>query len=159
MRGLKYLVLVLGVLTVQHVILPRLSFLGVTPDLVLVAVIIYSVLGRETPATVFAAVLAFGQDLYARGGYWNMALKVLISAVISNFKAEFMGDEYALAALLVMVISPLYLLAELLVMTLLLDRQVSLAYAAIKLVAGTIYNLLLVPLLFPLLKELTSADR
>jgi rod shape-determining protein MreD len=158
MRSLKLALLIVALLTLQTTVLPRLSFLGVTPNVVLVAVVIVAVLGKREEAVIFAALAGLGQDLLSRGGYWQTVGSVLISALITNFRAELRGDSYALAAGLVVLLTPLLLLVEFGALLFFQGRGVSLAYVALLLTAGTIYNLLFVPILYPLLREITGAE-
>jgi rod shape-determining protein MreD len=159
MRAIHFALLLLSLLLLQTVVVPRLAFLGVTPDLILVAVIIFAVLGKKEEAMIFAALAACGQDLLGRGWFLETVLKVTLTAVIANFRAEFGGDEYNLAAGLVALITPLYLLLELGVPLLLYGRGVDPRFVLLQLIAGTIYNLLMVPLLYPLVRRLVNADQ
>jgi rod shape-determining protein MreD len=158
MRALQFSLLIIALLTLQTVVVPHLAFLGVTPDLVLVVVIILAVLGKKTEAALFAACAAFGQDLLGRGWYLETVLKVALAAVIANFRDEFGGDEYNLAAGLVAVVTPLYLLLETGILFFLAGREISPGYILIKLAAGTVYNLLFVPLFYPWLRRIADAD-
>jgi len=157
MRALKFASLIVVLLICQTGVLPHLAFLGVTPDLVLVAVIIFAVLGKKEEAVLFAALGAGGQDLLSQGWFLQTILKVAVAAVIANFRDEFGGDEYNLAAGLVALVTPLYLLLELGCLFFISGREIGPGYILSKLIAGTIYNLIMVPLLYPLLRRLSDA--
>jgi len=158
MRALQFAVLLIGLLVLQTTVAPHLAFLGVTPDLVLVAVIILAVLGQKEQAVLFAAAAALGQDLLGQGGYLATILKVAFTAVIANFRDELGGDEYNLAAGLVALVTPFYLLLELGALFFFHGREISPNFVLLKLTAGTVYNLLLVPILYPLLRRLADVD-
>jgi hypothetical protein len=149
--------LLAGLLLLQTVILPHFAFWGVIPDVILVAVIIFAVLDDKGRSPLFAAGAALGQDFLARGGYWQVLVCVLVSALISVFRDRFLGEDQPLAVWLVAMISPLYALVEAAVIILLLGGAIAPGYFILKITAGTIYNLLFVPLLFSPLKRMTDA--
>jgi rod shape-determining protein MreD len=158
MRFFRLLLYVLGVLVLQTVVFSRLSFMGVTPDLILVSVVAFAVLEERTPATFFSAALGFIQDLFSSGIYLNVIIKTIVSNVISSVKEGFMGDEYGFTAGMVAVFTPLCLLLEGLALSLVFHKQFDLAFIIFKMAAATIYNLVLVPVLFPAVKWATHAD-
>lgn len=158
MRFFKLLIYVLGVAVLQTVIFSRLSFLGVTPDLILVSVVAFAVLEERSPATFFSAALGFTQDLFSSGIYLNVIIKAVVSNVISSVKEGFMGDEYGFTAGMVAVFTPLCLLLEGLALSLVFQKQYDPAFIIFKMAAATIYNLLLVPVIFPAVKWATHAE-
>ena len=159
MRFFKIPLYMLAVVIVQTVIAPRLNFFGVFPDLVLVSVIVFSVLNERTPATVFSAAAGFVQDILSTGIYLNTIVKVLAANVVITLKEEFAGDEYSFAAGMVAAFTPVILLLEHLVFFFFLDRQFSLSALLFKMAAGTVYNLLMVPLLFPIIRGIAGGSQ
>ncbi|MCU0641697.1 MAG: rod shape-determining protein MreD [Candidatus Margulisbacteria bacterium] len=159
MRGAKLALVLVALLIGQTVIAPRFSFLGITPDLVLVTVIVFSVLGRRDEGLAFSVLAGLGRDLVSRGGYWHTVLLVLISTLIVNFREELKSDEYALTAGLVAFCCPLYFLVEALIIWFSSGQGLAMELVIRQLTAGTIYNLLLVPLCFPLLRRIIDVDR
>jgi len=161
MRFFKTVLYILAVLVLQTVVFPRLNFMGVIPDLFLVSVVAFAVLAERTPATnhdgswpvtLFSAFSAFLQDVLSTGIYFNTILKVVIGNVVCSIKERFIGDEYFLAAGMVLIFSPLYLF--------LTDGVIHFhfLYFVFRVVATTIYNLLMVLLLFPIVKVIARGD-
>jgi rod shape-determining protein MreD len=158
MRFIKYALYILFILVLQTVIFPRLNFFGVVPDLVLISVIVGAIVGAALPSNIFTAILALLQDLLSAGPYLNTIMKMIVSNIAGRLKAGFVDDDYSLAAGLVALCTPLYVLSEGLVVCFFFDRPVSPGYLVWRMSAETIYNLLLLPLLFPLVKALNDAD-
>jgi len=152
MRFLKLFLYILTILVLQTVIFSRLNFMGVSPDLALVSVIIFAVLEERSPSTLFAAAISFVQDCLSVGPYLNTAFKTVISNVISSVRERFVGDEYSFAAGMVAIFTPAYILAEVFFLYFVFQKEIGLLHLVIKIAVGTIYNLLLVPLLFPAVK-------
>jgi len=158
MRLVKTVGFIIAVLVLQTVVFARLNFLGVMPDLVLVSVIAFAVLGERTPSNLFAAGLALVQDLLSAGLYLNTAIKLVAGNVAGGVKENYSGDDYSLTVSLVALFTPVQLVCEGLVIYFFFAGRFSPVYFAFKLFCATIYNLLLVPLVFPVVKELTRAE-
>lgn len=158
MRFFKILLYILVVFVLQTVVFSRINFMGVVPDLVLVSIVIFAVLEERNPATFFAASFAFIQDIFSSGIYLNTILKTIVSNVISSLKEEFIGDEYTFAAGMVAVFTPLYVLTEGLILLFVFHKEYSLPYFIFRMAAATIYNLVLLPVLFPIVKVITHAE-
>jgi rod shape-determining protein MreD len=158
MRFIKYGFYILAILVLQTVIFPRLNFFGAVPDLVLVSVIAGALAGEALPSNIFAAVLALCQDLLSAGPYLNTIIKIIANNIAGRLHDGFVGDDYALAAGLVALFTPLQAIVEGLIVCFFFGRQFSPGYLAWRLVADTIYNLLLLPLIFPLVKALNDAE-
>jgi rod shape-determining protein MreD len=158
MQLLKLPLYLLAVSVLQLVVFPRLSFLGVVPDLALVSVIVYAVVAKRTQATWFAAAAGWLQDVFAAGLWLNTVLKIVIASLVNSLAEEFSGDEYALTAGLVAVGTPLCLAAEALVLFLVWQKEPVITAWLFRAAAATVYNLLLVPLVFPLIKAIAHAD-
>ncbi|MDD5594106.1 MAG: rod shape-determining protein MreD [Candidatus Margulisbacteria bacterium] len=158
MRFFKSALYILAVIVAQTVIFPRLNFFGVIPDLVLVSAVAFAVVAERTPSNIFSAVISLIQDILSTGIYINTLVKVIAANAINSVKEGFAGDEYALTAGMVALLTPIQLLAEGAILYFFWERQFSPAYFIFKLLAATIYNLMLVPLIFPLIKEINRAD-
>ena len=158
MRFIKYGLYILAILVLQTVIFPRLNFFGALPDLVLVSVIAGAIAGEALPSNVFAAALALSQDLLAAGPYLNTIIKIIVNNIAGRLHDGFVGDDYALAAGLVALFTPLQAIVEGLIVYFFFGRQFSPAYFVFRLAAETVYNLLLLPLIFPLVKALNDAE-
>jgi len=154
MRFVKLAGYIIAVLVLQTVVFARLNFLGVMPDLVLVSVIAFAVAGERVPSNLFAAGLAWLQDLLSAGYYLNTIVKLVVNNIIVAVRDNYSGDDYSLTAGLVALFTPLQLIAEALIVYFFLAGRFSPAYFAFKLVAATLYNLLLVPLVFPVVRGL-----
>ncbi len=158
MRFLKLLFYILVVSVLQTVVLSRLSFMGAAPDLVLVSVVAFAVLEERTPATLFSAAQGFLQDLFTSGIYLNVIIKTVVSNVIASVKEGFMGDEYGFTAGMVAVFTPVCILLEALVISMIFQKQYDPVFIVFKMAAATIYNLVLVPAVFPAVKWAAHAD-
>ncbi len=158
MRFLKLAVYVVAVIVLQTVVFARLNFLGVVPDLVLVSVVAFAVTGERVPSNLFAAGLAWLQDVLSAGFYLNTIVKLVGNNVIVALKDNYSGDEYSLAAGLLALFTPLQLIAEGLVVYFFLGGHFSPVYFAFRLCCATVYNLLLLPLVFPVVRELNRDD-
>lgn len=158
MRSLKTVGYILAVIVLQTVVFARLNFLGVMPDLVLVSVIAFAVLGDRTPSNLFSASSSLIQDLLATGPYVNTIINLVVSNIVNSVKEGYSGDEYSLMLGLVALFTPLQLMSEGALAYFFFGRQFGLLYFIFKLFVGTLYNLVLAPILFPVIKELNRAD-
>lgn len=163
MRFFKTVLYILAVLVLQTVVFPRLNFMGVIPDLFLVSVVAFAVLAERTPATnhdglwpvtLFSAFSAFLQDVLSTGIYFNTIFKVVIGNLVCSIKEKFIGDEYFLAAGMVLVFTPLYLVIE----GVIFYKHFHFFHFVFRVVGSTIYNLLMVPLIFPMVKVIARGD-
>ncbi|MDD4179923.1 MAG: rod shape-determining protein MreD [Candidatus Margulisbacteria bacterium] len=159
MRFIKYLIYILIVAVFQAVILPKFAFLGIVPDLFLVSVIVISVLQERTNSVLFSAGAGFVQDLLASGLYLNVIIKTLVSGAVNYFKEDFNGSEYSLAVIAVAVAAPIIIIGEWLALACFFGQQVSWSYFIVRIAVGTIYNLLALPVIFPLIKGLNNDER
>lgn len=154
MRLFKIAAFSLGLILFQTIILARLNLFGLIPDLGLVAIIIFAVFTTRTPATVFAAALSLLQDILSTGILLNMITKVIISNIISRTREGLSGDELSFSLSMTALFSPLFIIARLII----LRAAVSPFYFIGQIIGGTLLNLIFVPLLFPLVKELANAE-
>ncbi|MFA6549613.1 MAG: rod shape-determining protein MreD [Candidatus Margulisiibacteriota bacterium] len=152
MRFVKIVFFLLSVIVLQTVAAARLNFFGVFPDLILVSVIILAVLEEEIPAVVLATLFGLAQDLLACGIYINTILKTLLCLIINIIKERFSGDENTLIFSLVAIVSPVLIIING-AMQLAGGARLDLFYFIFTLLVGTLYNLLLIPLLLPLIRE------
>ena len=146
------------ILVLQTVIFPRFSFYGVMPDLVLVSVIAFAVFNERTPATVFSGAAGFLQDILSAGPYLNTVIKVLVCSVVGMAKERFMGDEYPMLAALVAIFTPLIVLAQWLMLYFLFGKHLDCSRLFFFILAGTLYNILMVPILVPAVRWVSRGD-
>lgn len=158
MRPVKTAFFILAVIILQTVVFARLNFLGVVPDLILVSVIAFAVTAEHLPANIFSGAIAFLQDLLAGGFYLNTIIKVVAANVVSAVKAGFVGDDYALAAGLTALFTPIHLVIEGAVYYFFLAKQFSFFFFIFKVFVATIYNLLLAALVFPVVREINRDE-
>jgi len=159
MRLLKIILYFVCLAVVQTAIASRLSFWGVYPDLWLVSVIAFAVLAERGEATLFAGAAGFIQDLLAAGPYINTIAKLAVASIVTGIKDEFMGDEYSFTAGMVALFVPLLLILQALVLLIFFDRPLCLPVLFFQIAARTLYTLLAVPLIFPLVKTLTDGKQ
>ena len=158
MRFLKTAGYILAVVILQTVVFARLNFLGVMPDLVLVSVIAFAVLDDRLPSNIFSSFISLVQDLLSTGIYVNTIINLVVSNIVNSVKEGYSGDDYSLMLGLVALFTPLHLMIEGALAYFFFGRQFSLLYFIFKLFVGTIYNLVLAPILFPVIKELNRVD-
>jgi len=151
MRIFKFALYILLIIVLQSVVFSRLNLWGASPDLVLISVIIFSVLGAEVPALLFAALSGFLQDIFSFGLYFNTISKVVISKIVSILRESFIGDRYSLAFGLVAVFTPLSLMGEGVVFW---GKDINLVGFSLKLLLTTLYNLVLVPICYFIINKL-----
>ena len=151
-----FFILVAAIL--QTVVLPRLNFFGVTPDLFLVTVVSIAVAKSRTETTLYAAGLGLLADLLAAGLYINTIAYVIAGNAAKTIKEEFFGAEKALAVRLLLGLSAGLVLLEGLGHYFVQGRVISPYYFAFRLAAFPAYNLLLFFLIAPLVKQVFDGD-
>ncbi|OGB87574.1 rod shape-determining protein MreD [candidate division WOR-1 bacterium RIFCSPLOWO2_02_FULL_46_20] len=154
MRLLKILLYLLFITVLQTVVLARFNLFGFAPDLILVSVIIFAVLGGRNRATLFAAGSGFIQDILCFGVYLNVLTKVVAAAVVAIVKESFLGNEYALILSLVAVLTPGTLIVEGMLYLFVLGRNVYLPHFFLTIIVTTILNLIVVPILLSFMRQL-----
>ena len=157
MRLFKIVLYVLLVVVLQTVIFARLSLRGVSPDLILVSIVGFAVVEKKPRAVLFSAGAGFLQDILSFGIYMHLISRVAVSVLISNIKESFAGNEYALVAGLVAVTTPLVLIFEGGFYSLFWGRSFEIGYWGATILIATIYNLVMVPVLFPIVKRVCHA--
>lgn len=146
---------ILVVLIFQTVIFARLNLFGVVPDLVLVSVIIFSVFNSQQRSAVFSAGAGFLQDILCFGVYLNTIVKVVTSLFVNLLKENFMGNEFTFSVILVVVFTPLSRLFEAGVLYLFGMGQFDHYTIIANTILATGYNMLFVPVLFPVIKRIS----
>jgi rod shape-determining protein MreD len=154
MYRLRIGIYLLIILVLQTVLFTRLNLFGVSPDLVLVSIVIMAVLDKWQRALTFAAVGAFLQDVFSYGIYINVILKVLMCAVISGLKENLWGGQTSMVVLLVAACTPLVLLAEGLILIFFFGRPFLFSRLVLNIILQTAYNLVLIPVLLPVMRSL-----
>lgn len=142
------------IFVLQTVVFARFNLFGVSPDLVLVSIVIMAVLDKWQRALTFAAIGAFLQDVFSYGIYINLILKVLMCAVISGLKENLWGGQTSMVVLLVAAGTPLILLAEGLILIIFYGRPFLFSHLLLNIILGTAYNLALIPVLLPIMRNL-----
>ncbi len=148
---------ILVVLIFQTVIFARLNLFGVVPDLVLVSVIIFSVFNNQQRSAIFSAGAGLLQDLLSFGIYLNTILKVLISLIVNLLKENFMGNEFVFSVILVVVFTPLSRLFEVGILYFFGRSQFDCYSIITNTILATVYNMLFIPILFPIIKRISHA--
>ncbi|MEA3493200.1 MAG: rod shape-determining protein MreD [Candidatus Margulisiibacteriota bacterium] len=148
---------ILVVLMFQAVIFARLNLFGVVPDLILVSVIIYSVFNSQQRSAIFSAGAGLLQDLLSFGVYFNTIVKVLVSLVVNLLKENFMGNEFVFSVVLVVVFTPLSRLFEIGILYFFGRARFDCYFIITNAILATVYNMLFVPVLFPIVKRISHA--
>ena len=147
MKVLKTFFYFFSILLLQTIILPSFKYFGIVADLVLVSVIIFAVLEEDLKVLlIVAAVAGFMQDLCSFGIYFNLLSKVIVALFVYEIRERYFGDEYSLVALLVFLVTPFLILIQGLLFLATLEW--------FKVVVATVYNLLMVPILWPVLRRI-----
>lgn len=144
-------------IALQSVVFARLSFFGVSPDLVLVSVISFAVLEKRNRATLFAAGSSFLQDILSFGIYMHTITRVVACSLVSTVKESFAGNGYSLTAGLVVFFTPLILIVEGGFYSLFGGRPIDIMQLLFTILVATFYNLFMVPVIFPIVKKLSHA--
>lgn len=155
MRLLKIILYILIILVFQTVVFSRLSFFGAAPDLVLVSVVIFAILNDGKRPTFFSAGGGLLQDILASGIYINTILKLVVSSVIGAVKEGLVSDESTLAAGFVLAFTPLTLFLKAGISFLFSGGPVDLYHLFFIVFFSSLYNLVMVPVLLPVLKKLS----
>jgi len=132
----------------QSVVLSRLTFLGAAPNLILVSIIVFSVVNEKQKPIYFAAALGFLQDILSEGLYLYTIAYVVVATILINIKDNFVGNEFRFILGSVAIITPLFLLFEITVLYLFCGKFFSFFYVFKTLLLTTIYNLILVPIVW-----------
>ncbi len=141
----------------QTVVFARLNFFGISPDLILVSVISFAVLGGRSKATLFAAGSSFVQDVLSFGIYMHTITRVVVCSLVSSVKGSFAGSEYSLTAGLVVFFTPVILIIEGGFYWLFSGRPIDIGQLLFTILIATFYNLFMVPIIFPIVKKLSHA--
>jgi rod shape-determining protein MreD len=153
MRSIKIASYLLACLLLQTVIFSRLNFFGVTPDIILLSVIILSVLEKRANALALAGIFGFFQDLLSFGIYLNALIKLVIALLVTNISEEYLGDNYQLALGMVALFTPVALLLEWGITGFLFHAHYNMLSQLFHLIGVTIYNLVLFPFFYLLIKD------
>ena len=153
MRLFRIYIYIVIVVVLETTLFSRLRIFGVSPDLLLVSVIIISVLGKRNRAIALAGFGGLLQDILSFGFYLNTVTKVIISVIVNNMKENYSGNENSLIWLAVLLFTPAVLLIQSLLLVLFFSKEISLFFVLKTIVVQTIYNLLFVPLLLFLINR------
>jgi hypothetical protein len=154
MYSLRLGIYLLVILVLQTVVFARLNLFGVSPDFVLVSIVIIAVLDKWQKALTFSAISAFLQDLFTYGIYLNLILKVMVCALISGLKENLWEGQTTMIVLLVAASTPVVLLAEALILIFFFGRPFLFLPLVLNLILQTVYNLVLIPVLLPVMRNL-----
>jgi len=154
MRWLKIFLYFLVVLSLQTVVLARINLFGYVPDLVLVSVVAFAILNQPVPSIFFAAFGGLMQDLLGVALYLNTASKVTFSALTETLKESFGGGEQMQALVLVALFTPFSVLINAWADFYFYSSSIGLAYIFLSVILTTLYNLAMVPLIYPIVKGL-----
>jgi rod shape-determining protein MreD len=155
MRYLKLVLFVILLLVLQIGVFSRLIIFGVVPDLILVAVVAFTVINQDEESILFAAGASLFQDLLSYGLYLNLISKVVYSAAINAIKNSFMGSDFLLAAGVLVVFNLITFILTGIISPLLGSKGIDCWAWLISTLSATIYNLIFLPIIFSILKDLS----
>ena len=155
MRYLKLGLFVILLLVLQIGVFSRLRVFGVAPDLILVAVVAFTVINQDEESILFAAGSALLQDLLCYGLYLNLILKVVYSAAINAIKKSFMGSDFLLAAGVLVVFNLITFILTGIIFPLLGSKGIDYLAWLLSTLSASLYNLLFLPIIFAILKNLS----
>jgi rod shape-determining protein MreD len=153
MRLLKPVFFIALLLVFQNVVFSRLNLFGISPDLILIAVIGMTVLADARQALGFAIVASLAQDLLSVY-YFNTFFNLALCLIILLIKERFEGEHQQLAIWLVLAFSPLQIIVQTLVSLIAFKSAPAGWLLAQKIVLLTLYNLLLMPIILGLLEKI-----
>ncbi|MBI5399146.1 rod shape-determining protein MreD [Candidatus Saganbacteria bacterium] len=158
MRWLKLSLYLLGLVICQTVLLPQLIFFGVIPDVFLISIIVFTVIDHGVEPIFFAFLAGFFQDLSAVGPYFYTMSRTLVAGGAAMVRQSFLGDEQALILALVAFLTPLLLVGQIILFGIGGEISRSPVAFSFKIIAATIYNLFLAPLILFLLRRMLNEE-
>lgn len=153
MRIFKLFIYILAIIILQSVFFARLNLWGVSPDLVFVSVVVFAVLNRVRRTVLFAGVASLLQDVLSFGIYIHTITNLLVCMIINFIGDEFEGNEFFFAAGAVVVFTPIVFLLQSSVMIMFFNRPFNLLPFLLEIVLLEVYNLLVFPIVFALLRK------
>lgn len=97
------------------------------------------------------------QDVLSFGIYLNTIVKIVISLIVNLLKENFMGNEFIFSVILVVVFTPLSRLFEVGILYFFGGSQFDYYSIIVNTILATVYNMLFVPVLFPIVKRISHA--
>jgi len=155
MRYLKLAIFVILLLVLQIGVFSRLIIFGVVPDLILVAVVTFTVINQDEESILFAAGSSLFQDLLSYGLYLNLILKVVYSATTNAIKKSFMGSDFLLAAGVLVIFTLITFILNGIIFPLLGSKGIDYLAWLLSTLSASLYNLLFLPIIFAILKDLS----
>ena len=149
MRYLKLAVLIIGIICLQSLFSSYGKLFGITPDLLLIVVVIWGVWRGGVEGALLGFTLGLFQDIFSSTVYLHLISKTLVGFSAGILKENLYGDESYISMILVFGLTFLSLLIDG-GLVYFLDR--TLPGAPFLIPFSSLYNVLLTPLLYPLAK-------
>ncbi len=156
MRTIKIALLIILVYLLQITIISRLSVFGVKADLLLIITTLFAVTYGAEDGFLIGLLCGLVQDVFGGSFYVQVVSKALLGFLIGTFKESVFGTEESVAFMAVFVATVTNFVLEAVILFFFFGRP----FASPLILVGTliiscIYNSLLAPLFYPIVK-LTS---
>ncbi len=153
--GYLGVVVLLGLVLIQSSIGPFLTIVGVHPDLVLVAVISWTILRGPTEGLVWAIIGGIGLDLLSGGPFGVMTIALVITSLLASLGyGRVFGGYLILPLALTFPLSLVYYLTYTLLLSVLNEPIAWLPALTSVILPASVMNIVAMLFLFPLLRLL-----
>ncbi len=151
--GYLGVVVLLGLVLIQSSIGPFLTIVGVHPDLVLVAVISWTILRGPTEGLVWAIIGGIGLDLLSGGPFGVMTIALVITSLLASLGyGRVFGGYLILPLALTFPLSLVYYLTYTLLLSVLNEPIAWLPALTSVILPASVMNIVAMLFLFPLLR-------
>jgi len=139
----------------QSAIFSRLIIFGVSPDILLIIVVVFSVICPYKKGLMLSGLAGFLQDISSNFLYFNLIVKTIISTVINMVKDNYDAEPMQLILICVAVATPLSLLIEALILVMFFSSNINVFFLIKTMFLRTIFNLIVTPFVYNLIGSIT----
>jgi rod shape-determining protein MreD len=158
MKTLKIALTIFLVYLLQATIVPRLAVFGVSADLFVIIITLFSVAYGAESGFLVGLFCGLVQDIFAGPFFFRSATKAILGFLMGTFKESVFGTEEGVALTAVAVATVTNFILEAVTLYFFFGRPLaSLPALAAGLAISCLYNCLLAPLFYPLVKSASRA--
>jgi rod shape-determining protein MreD len=153
MKAFKIALLIFLVYLFQITVASRLSVFGVKADLLLIITTLFAVTYGAENGFLIGLFCGLVQDVFGGSFYMFTISKALLGFLIGTFKESVFGTEEGVALTAVFVASVTNFILETVILFFFFGKPIASLFAlAVTLVISCLYNSLLAPLFYPMVK-------
>ena len=153
MKILKIALTILLIYLFQITIISRLSVFGVKADLLLIVTTLFAVTYGAEEGFLMGLFCGLVQDIFGGSFYMQTVSKAVLGFLIGTFKESVFGTEEGVALIAVAVATVTNFILELTMLFFFFGRPVASPLALMSaLIISCLYNSLLAPVFFPIVK-------